>query len=128
VIDLDAAVAVLAKHVETWTSAGCRAGPITWRDAGAGWGAPYKTVRSDVLDPDSIGVRANWPGDREADVVLFRGGWADVDLFDGLAKVIVTGNPEIDSVAAFERLLESIPTRLDAIESGDLEANWTRSV
>ncbi|WP_235502785.1 MULTISPECIES: hypothetical protein [unclassified Kitasatospora] len=35
-------------------------------------------------DPDSVGVLVSGPAEAELSVVLFRGGWADVDCFDGL--------------------------------------------
>ncbi|MEV7597265.1 hypothetical protein AB0O91_07705 [Kitasatospora sp. NPDC089797] len=35
-------------------------------------------------DPDSVGVLISGPAEAELSVVLFRGGWADVDYFDGM--------------------------------------------
>ncbi|MFJ9447873.1 hypothetical protein ACIRRH_39495 [Kitasatospora sp. NPDC101235] len=35
-------------------------------------------------DPDSVGVLVSGPEEAELSVVLFRGGWADVDYFDGM--------------------------------------------
>jgi hypothetical protein len=130
VVDLDAAAATLARHLRDWGSIGCEADPITWRDAAAVWNAPLKTERSDALDPDSIGVRTRWPDSKEAHVVLFRGGWADVELVDWTANAVVLGNPEIDSLAAFETLLETIPARLQVVagEPGHFEVNWHRGV
>jgi hypothetical protein len=115
VIDLDAAALILRRHLEAWASAGCEATAITWRDAAAGWNAPFLTNRSSAADPDSVGVRLRWPNDREADIVLFRGGWADVDLFDGDAKVIVTESPEVATLDDYDRLLDAIPARLEAL-------------
>ncbi|WP_314252897.1 hypothetical protein [Streptomyces sp. DSM 40907] len=84
VIDLDQAAAVFAERAARWLAAGLKVRQVTWRDETAPWPQQLETDRTLVRDPDSVGVRISGPGDAELSVVLFRGGWADVDYFDGL--------------------------------------------
>ncbi len=80
VVDLDEAAVVLARRTAGWTSAGLLVARATWRDAEAPWPQPLKTDRARVRDPDSLGLVISGPADAELSVVLFRGGWADVDF------------------------------------------------
>ncbi|MFF3217174.1 hypothetical protein ACFYYB_41975 [Streptomyces sp. NPDC002886] len=84
VVDLDEVAAVLAAQTVGWTSAGLEVGQVTWRDAEASWPQPLEADRARAKDPDSLGVVISGPGGAELSVVLFRGGWADVDFIDGL--------------------------------------------
>ena len=81
VVDLDVAVHEIERRADGWREAGFVVGPVTWRDQG-GWPASLKTERGVVADPDSIGVKVRL-GDQEGSVVLFKGGWCDVEY--GLA-------------------------------------------
>lgn len=87
VVDLDETAALLAERVTRWRSAGLEVGEMTWRDGEAEWPQPPETDRARVSDPDSLGVVISGPAEAELSVVLFRGGWADVDFFDGLDDV-----------------------------------------
>ncbi|MFJ3235703.1 hypothetical protein [Streptomyces sp. NPDC086787] len=80
VVDLDGAAAVLAQRTAGWESAGLEVGRPTWRDAEASWPQPLETDRARVQDPDSVGVVISGPAEAALSVVLFRGGWADVDF------------------------------------------------
>ncbi|MDK0523177.1 hypothetical protein [Streptomyces sp. ML-6] len=80
IVDLDRAAAVLAGEAALWRDRGVVFGPVTWRDAEASWPQPLETDRARVGDPDSLGVVARGPDDAELVVVLFRGGWADVEF------------------------------------------------
>jgi hypothetical protein len=84
VVDLDEAAALMLERVERWRSAGLEVGEVTWRDWEAEWPQPLETDRARVNDPDSLGVVISGSVEAELQVVLFRGGWADVDFFDGL--------------------------------------------
>ncbi|WP_031079021.1 hypothetical protein [Streptomyces sp. NRRL S-118] len=84
VVDLDEVAAVLAGRTVGWESAGLEVSQVTWRDAEASWPQPLETDRARVHDPDSVGVVISGPGDAELSVVLFRGGWADVDFIANL--------------------------------------------
>ncbi|MFD0343945.1 hypothetical protein ACFVH0_35640 [Streptomyces sp. NPDC127117] len=80
VVDLDEAAAALAERTAGWTSAGLEVGPVTWRGADAPWPQPLETDRDRVRDPDSVGMVVSGPAEAVLSVVLFRGGWADVDF------------------------------------------------
>lgn len=84
IVDLDEAAVALAGRAAGWRSAGLDVGPLTWRDIEAPWPEPLETDRARVRDPDSVGVVVSGPGDAELWVVLFRGGWADVDFIASL--------------------------------------------
>ncbi|THA68730.1 hypothetical protein E6P78_13755 [Streptomyces sp. A0958] len=105
-IDLDQAAAVIAERAEQWLAAGLKVGQVTWRDATAPWPQRLETDRGLMRDPDSVGVLIRGPADAELSVVLFRGGWADVDYWDGLDD----GGPipafDINSAAAFTTRLD----------------------
>ncbi|MEU4359127.1 hypothetical protein [Streptomyces virginiae] len=84
-VDLDEVAAVLAAQTVGWRSAGLEVGQVTWRDAEASWPQPLEADRARVQNPDSLGVVISGPGEAELSVVLFRGGWADVDFIASLA-------------------------------------------
>ncbi|RII17678.1 dephospho-CoA kinase/protein folding accessory domain-containing protein [Streptomyces sp. YIM 130001] len=77
-IDLDEAATEVRRRLPGWAAAGIVAGPVTWRDANAPWPQPLETERSRAADPDSTGIMLHGPSSTELQVVLFRGGWADV--------------------------------------------------
>jgi hypothetical protein len=81
-INLDEAVIEIFRRVQAWEAMGLLVGPVTWRDQSEGWPPPFKTERSVVGDADSIGVRVQ-KGTQEGSVVLFRGGWADLEYWSG---------------------------------------------
>jgi hypothetical protein len=88
-VDLDRAVLEIARRLETWRKQGLRPSEVTWRDKGEGWQPLLKTERSAVVDPDSIGVAVR-KADQLGRVVLYRGGWADLEYW--------SGNPTEDAV------------------------------
>ncbi|MEU6053173.1 hypothetical protein ABZ829_22415 [Streptomyces xanthochromogenes] len=106
VIDLDQAAAVISERTAGWLAAGLTVGQVTWLDATSPWPRQFETDRALVRDPVSIGVLIDGPGDAGLSVVLFRGGWADVDYFDGIDD----GGPipafDITSAAAFGTQLD----------------------
>ncbi|GAA4119926.1 MULTISPECIES: hypothetical protein [Streptomyces] len=106
VIDLDQAAAVITERVARWAAAGLKVGQVTWRDETAPWPQLFETDRALVRDPDSVGVVISGPGDAALSVVLFRGGWADVDYFDGLDDGGAIPAFDITSAAAFGTQLD----------------------
>lgn len=80
VVDLDEVTVALAERTAGWTSAGLEVGPVTWRGAEDPWPQPLETDRDRIRDPDSVGVVISGPAEAVLSVVLFRGGWADVDF------------------------------------------------
>ncbi|MEU3777697.1 hypothetical protein AB0F11_31775 [Streptomyces sp. NPDC032472] len=85
---------------------------MTWRDAAAPWPRPLETDRSRVHDPDSVGVLVSGPAEAELSVVLFRGGWADVDFFDGFADAGCLPASDITSAAEFRTRLDQWVTHV----------------
>lgn len=80
VVDLDEVALLLAQRTAGWTSAGLTVSRASWRDAEAPWPQPLETERARVHDPDSVGVVVSGPAEAVLSVVVFRGGWADVDF------------------------------------------------
>lgn len=81
-MDLDVAIEQVTERMPMWASAGISVRPLTWRDQGEGWPPPLKTIRSEVIDADSVGVFLK-KGKQEGEVVLFKGGWCDYVYWTG---------------------------------------------
>jgi hypothetical protein len=96
-------------------------GALTWRDVAAGWPYPLRTVRSDAADPDSVGVTFR-RGTVEARIVVFRGGWADVEFADlaGSADGWVMEAPDIADPQTAGAVIDSLLERIDALGSPPL--------
>jgi len=104
IVDLDIAAEEIDVRRAGWTADGLDAGPTTWRESAAtgAWPYPILPDRQKLVDPDSVGVIVK-SGDRGfMEIVLFRGGWADltVGVYDDDREPIV-GAPEIDTPQAF---------------------------
>ncbi|MFJ4917849.1 MULTISPECIES: hypothetical protein [unclassified Streptomyces] len=112
VVDLDGAAAVLAQRTAGWTSAGLEVGRVTWRDYEASWPQPLETDRDRVQDPDSVGVVITGPAEAVLLVVLFRGGWADVDFIDVLDDAGCLPASGITSVSDFATRMDQWVTRV----------------
>jgi hypothetical protein len=80
VIDLDVAVREIERRADGFTVE-----PVTWRDQRGGWPPSLNTDRGAVAGPDSIGIKVRL-GDQEGSVVLFEGGWCDVEYWPGSAS------------------------------------------
>ncbi len=106
VIELDEAAAALLERAVRWGQAGLVVGELTWRDGKAGWPQPLETDRTRMDDPDALGVVIRGQAGAELSVVLFRGGWADVDFFDGLDDAGSLPAPDIASAADFAARLD----------------------
>ncbi|MGW1191140.1 hypothetical protein [Streptomyces sp. NPDC002559] len=112
IVDLDRAAAVLAERAAPWRDRGVVFDPVTWRDTEASWPQPLETDRARVGDPDSLGFVARGPDDTELFVVLFRGGWADVEFATSLDDFGMLPASDIVSAEDF----------------GDRLAQWLRRV
>jgi hypothetical protein len=93
-----------------WAERGVTAGQLTWRDAQAAWPQPIVTDRMTVAEPESIGVTLTAANGNEALLVIWRGGWADVDLL--LGTHVVSRAPDLHDAAACASLAESIAAQL----------------
>ncbi|GAA3884119.1 hypothetical protein GCM10022207_59030 [Streptomyces lannensis] len=112
VIDLDEAVAMVVSRRSAWQAAGLTVGPVTWRDGAAPWPQRLETERRKVSDPDSIGIHVRRAREAELEVVLYRGGWADVDHIASINDAGAIPAPPIRSAQAFGALLDSCVTRV----------------
>lgn len=117
-IDLDQAAAQISARRQQWTAAGLMVGPLTWRDGEAAWPQRLETSRSEVRDPDSVGVHVTGPADAELLVVLFRGCWADVDFVAALDtnEELVSEAPEVLSPQVFGQLLDGYVLRAFGVQ------------
>ncbi|MBD0742530.1 hypothetical protein BG418_13715 [Streptomyces sp. CBMA152] len=116
-IDLDRAAAQIVARRQGWTAGGLVTGPLTWRDEAGAWPQTLEEDRSRVADPDSVGVCITGPVDAELSVVLFRGGWADVDFLAGLADAVVSEAPDVTSPQVFGELLDDYVSRTFGVSS-----------
>ncbi|MEW1925760.1 hypothetical protein [Streptomyces sp. NPDC088360] len=110
-VDLDQAAAQISSRRPQWTATGLVVGPLTWRDRAAAWPQQLEQSRAQVEDPDSVGVHVTGPGDSELLVVVFRGGWADVDFLASLAEEVVSEAPDVSSARSFGELLDGYVSR-----------------
>jgi hypothetical protein len=108
ILDLDAVAALLESQRSRLIAAGCTVAPLTWRDPSEpSWPDTLKTDRVSVLDPDSVGLKVETP-DNYAEVVVFRGGWADAcwGQWAGLDEPTWHSPSGLADLAAVERMLE----------------------
>ncbi|MEL5957448.1 hypothetical protein AADR41_22255 [Streptomyces sp. CLV115] len=112
VVDLHEAAVVLAQRTAGWMSAGLEVGRVTWRDAEASWPQPLETDRAQVHDPDSVGVVISGPAEAVLSVVLFRGGWADVDFVADLDDAGCLPASGITSASDFEARMDQWVARV----------------
>jgi hypothetical protein len=105
-VDLDLAAHEMDARRKAWTEHGFEVGPLTWRDVGQGW--PWHLVSRDAAtDPDSVGFRVR-RGSAEGGVVLFRGGWADVEWWTGDSGSSESSAPDVPDVDSLSLLLDSL--------------------
>ena len=106
-IDLDQAAGLLARHVQEWRKVGLVADALTWRDIGEPWPFRIKVDRSAVIDADSVGVSAK-KGGQEGRLVLYRGGWADIEHWSSSDKPTfeALGTDDPLSLDDFDRVLD----------------------
>ncbi|WP_037622133.1 hypothetical protein [Streptomyces aureus] len=119
VIDLDEAAAAVAARRPAWQAAGLTVKPVTWRDEAAPWPQRLETDRSKVSDPDSIGIHVRNSRDAELHVVLYRGGWADVDHITSIDDAGVIPAPAMTSAQVFGALLDTCAARVFGLRVTD---------
>jgi hypothetical protein len=109
-LDLDQVASALDGLQPGWADQGLTAGPLTWPDARTSWPRPLLTDRSAVLEPESVGISLTAADDSQGRLVIWRGGWADVDvLADG---TVTSRNPAIHDVAECIDLASSLVSQL----------------
>jgi hypothetical protein len=68
-VDLDQVAGLISRHAISWEQASLAVGALTWRDAAG-------------PEADSVGVMVR-KGEQEGQLVIFRGGWADLEYWSG---------------------------------------------
>jgi hypothetical protein len=111
-LDLDQVAALLAGLRPALTAQGLIVRSLSWRDARDPWPQPLHYDRSTVTEPESVGLRLSGPDGREARLVIWRGGWADVDVLAGGAAF--TRCPDLDDLASCAALARSLAGELTA--------------
>jgi hypothetical protein len=85
-------------------------GEFTWRDAAAAWPQPIVTDRESVADPESLGVILDAGGGAEAVLVLWTGGWADLEA--SINGQVVAETPVFADVASCVAVADALVARL----------------
>lgn len=104
-LDLDQVAALISRHAVAWERAGLAVDALTWWDAGVPWPYPLKADRDEVTDPDSVGISVHLQ-EQEGRLVIFRGGWADLEYWTGRCS----DDPEIAAPGA------NVPMTLTHVE------------
>jgi hypothetical protein len=108
-LDLDLAAQEIEQRRAEWAKHHFEFGPLTWRDSRE-W-PPRLAAREAVADPDSVGMRVH-RGVAQGSVVLFRGGWADVEWWEGSLEIDSEMTaPDVADIAAFCALLDALLNR-----------------
>lgn len=85
-------------------------GEFTWRDAAAQWPQSIVTDRASVIDPESLGMTFNAGERAEALLVLWTGGWADLEAaIDGQ---LVLEAPQFADVQSCVAVADALVERL----------------
>ena len=115
-LDLDQVAAVLAGLRAEWQEQGLIVRPLLWRDARGSRPRILRTDRTHVAEPESVGLTLTAADGREARLVIWRGGWADVDVLAGDA--VTTRNPDIPDLAGCAALAVSLASEITAPQPG----------
>jgi hypothetical protein len=112
-VDLDAAAREIESRRAEWERAGFTVGPLTWRDDAEPWPQSLRMDRASILDPDSVGVSLDYNDSPAALIVMFRGGWADVDIVDfETERGVALDGTNLASPQAFGDLLDQAVDRI----------------
>lgn len=106
-LDLDHAACLIARCTPAWLSRGLTIDPITWMDNGTGWPAPLLADRNQAIRPKSLGLRLRGQ-DSEAEVVLYAGGWADLDYARPGSDEVISEYIELETAEEFGPVLDRI--------------------
>ncbi|GAB3661174.1 hypothetical protein [Glycomyces tarimensis] len=120
VINLDEAAEAIGDRCQAWQHARLAVSSLTWRDAASPWPQRIVTDRSTASDPDSVGVQIQGPGDAGLHIVLYRGGWADIDYITVDDDLGTLHGPDIGTAQDFGLLLDDCVTRTFGIKINPL--------
>lgn len=111
-IDLDVVANVIAARRIELEASGLAVAQPTWMDLDAPWPAPLVTDPTQIGRPRSIGVQFFGDEDAEGLIVVYAGGWADVDYVLPGSDVIKSEYDELNDASDFEPLFMQVCTRL----------------
>ena len=112
-LDLDRIAAAMAETSAEFQPRGVTMATPTWLDMDATWPYTLVTDRSEISRPRSIGITFQGPGDSEGVIVVYAGGWADVDVVH-IDDRVTTEYVEIDYPTDFRTTLTRVFTELIA--------------
>lgn len=101
-IDLDLAMREISPRTPEWRAAGVTVDEATWRDGSDEWPQALKVDRAEICHPDSLGVRCS-KGVHEGSLVLFKGGWADLEYWAGSDADVIVEAPGWEDWLDIER-------------------------
>jgi hypothetical protein len=107
ILDLDAVASELQQYRERLMGQGWAVEDLTWLDgADETWPYPLK-ARADTVEPVSVGLHAT-KQPFEFRIVVWVGGWADLDAADFELGAIRTENPAIHDIGSLRDELERL--------------------
>lgn len=123
-IDFDVlAREVKRRFVPRLNSAGYTVEEFTWRDRERAWPNHIVEGRGNAVDPDSLGLkvtREGTGGNVGGQIVLYWGGWADVEAFDLSGGTLVEGlavfTNETEALAACDQFTERLERIAQEVE------------
>ena len=99
---------LISRYAIEWEKAGFVAGPVTRKDVGGPGPYPFREDRRKAAEADSVGAAVR-KGEQEGRLVVFRGGWADLEYWGGRPcdepVLEVPGWDDRMNLAGIERLL-----------------------
>lgn len=110
VVDLDAVVVELDQRRQGWSQRGLVVGEFTWRDSLAPWPQPLVADRALVTDPESLGLTFGVGQGPDARLVLWTGGWADLEAI--IHDQIVLEVPQFSNVRSCVAVADALVQRL----------------
>lgn len=115
-VDLDQVAGLISRHAFACNEPGLVVGPLTWRDTAGPWPFPLRVDRGQVAEPDSVGVMVR-KHEQEGQLVVFRGGWADLDYWSGVPSddplIEAPGWDDWMDLPAIDRPLRRFPDLFD---------------
>jgi hypothetical protein len=117
-ICLDAVAGVVAARRIELEARGLAVAQPTWMDLDAPWPAPLVTDRTEIGCARSIGVQLCGPAGAEGLIVVYAGGWADIDYVLPGGDVLKSEYVELDDAGEFEPLFMRVCTSLLQAGSG----------
>jgi hypothetical protein len=112
-LDLDRAARIIAERLPGWLAWGLTVQAPTWMDNDVAWPRPLLTDRADARRPMSLGVQVSRDDPYGAAlVVLYAGGWVDVDYLAVGNDDVASEYVEFADIEEFGALLDRVVAQL----------------